>query len=446
MNNLFTPTGMIPILNKRESMPTAQLREVGVPNSTTDAGNIKGGSYESRIVYARSPEAALTVSAVYRAIELRSKTLGVMPVQYRRKDSEKGNFTPWMQGLGKRMNYLLQEEPNPIMTASSLWEQVTINRLQLGNGFVYIERDTFGDVIHLWLAICGGYNMANGTYSLTYLSENGVRMVPECPKQNVLHFPNTFRYMDGFWGMPTLVYAAETLSLIKTEKAQALETAGKGGRVKLLIGEEQRGTQGLLSGGLYDKSEMQAYAKELQEQMYSGHDILAIRGLDKAQTISMSSAEMQMIEQVGMSLDDCARYYATPRPLLMLDTNSHYNDYQNATMEYHTRTILPDKTDMEKEIFRKLVGVQYYGQRDIHICEKPLLAMDPERQAKVDQLNLQTGAKTVNEIRQEHDMPAVENGNIVYVSTNLAELGSDKLRQNGGGAPTQPTINEGEQP
>ena len=42
-------------------------------------------------------------------------------------------------------------------------------------------------------------------------------------------------------------------------------------------------------------------------------------------------------------------------------------------------------------------------------------------------MNLQTGAKTVNEIRAEHDMPSVEKGDIVYVSTNLAELGSKKL-------------------
>ena len=81
----------------------------------------------------------------------------------------------------------------------------------------------------------------------------------------------------------------------------------------------------------------------------------------------------------------------------------------------------------EKEIERKLIGFKEYGTRRIHICEKPLLAMDPERQAKVDQLNLQTGAKTVNEIRAEHDMPSVDKGDIVYVSTNLAELGSKKL-------------------
>lgn len=395
----------------------------GVPSSTTDEGSkISGGSFESRIVYARSPEVALTVSAVYRATELRAKTLGQMPIQYRRKDTEKGNFTPWMQGLGKRMNYLLQEEPNPIMSASSLWEQVTIQRMQRGNGFVYIERDVFGDPVHLWYAICGGYNMMDGTYIITYMSDRGIVERIQVPRENILHFPNTFRYMDGFWGIPTIQFAAETLSLIKTQKNQSLETAAKGGRVKLLIGEEKPSTtQGTLSFGLMNKGEMNAYAKEVNDKIYE-QDVVALRGLDKVQNISMSAQDMQLLEQLNLGLDDVARFWATPRPLLMLDTNSHYNDYQNATMEYLSRTIAPDANDMQKEIARKLLGAKFYGLRDIHMCEKPLLAMDLERQAKVDQLNLQTGAKTINEIRAEHDMPAVENGDEPLASANLMTL------------------------
>ena len=67
-----------------------------------------------------------------------------MPVQLRRKDFEKGNFTQWLTGVGKKTNYLLQVQPNPIMTANDMWLQVHINRLQNGNGFIYIERDVFG--------------------------------------------------------------------------------------------------------------------------------------------------------------------------------------------------------------------------------------------------------------------------------------------------------------
>lgn len=412
---------------RREAVPTSTAPIASTP-ATPATGD--GGSFASHIVYARSPQVALTVSAVYRAIELRSKTIGQMPVQYRIKDSEKGNFTPWMRGLGKRMNYLLQEEPNPLMSAASLWEQVTINRMQYGNGFVYIERDIFGDPQALWLAICGGYNIIEGTYNLTFLRENGIEERANVPRQDVLHFPNTYRYQNGFWGIPTLMYAAETLSLIKTQKEQALESAAKGGRVKLLIGEEKPATSGTLAYGMMSKPTMDKYAKEINDKIYE-QDVVALRGLDKVQNISMTGAEMQLIEQLGLSYDDVARFYAIPRPLLMLDTNSHYNDYQNATMEFLSRTIAPDKTEMEKELTRKLLGMKFYGMRDIHICEKPLLAMDLERQAKVDQLNLQTGAKTVNEIRAEHDMPAVDKGDTVYVSTNLAELGSPKLSDNG---------------
>jgi Phage-related protein len=189
---------------------------------------------------------------------------------------------------------------------------------------------------------------------------------------------------------------------------------------------------------------MDRYAQELQQKMYSGQDVLAIRGLDKVQNISMNAQEMQMFEQLGGTNDDVARYFGVPRPLVMLDTNSHYNDYQNATMEFHTRTILPQKTGNEKEIARKLIPrpngdpLKNYGVYRIHICEKPLMEMDPERKAKYYESMLRTGIMTVNEMRGAEDMPRVEHGDIVYVLTNLAELGSAKLRDvAGGGRPTK---------
>jgi phage portal protein BeeE len=131
---------------------------------------------------------------------------------------------------------------------------------------------------------------------------------------------------------------------------------------------------------------------------------------------------MQMLEQLGITYDDVARYWGVPRPLLMLDTNSHYNDYQNATMEFHTRTILPLKNRNEKEIARKLIGMKDYGTRDIHICEDPLMVMDPERRAKVAQLKMQAGLCTVNEARRDFDMPAVEDGDVPMASANLMTL------------------------
>ena len=406
---------------------TARKREAevpGVPSSTMPAEKEQGesGSYQERIVYARSPEVACSVSAVYRATTLRADVMGVMPVQYQKKDFVGGNFTTDMRGLGRRLNFLLQEEPNPIMTATDMWRLVEINRLMLGNAFVYIERDEFEFPVALWLIKQCGYNIDTATYaSIVFLTDHGYVVKTNVPARDVLHFPNTFRYPNG-WGIPTLQYAYETLTLNKTLKSQALDTAAKGGRVKGFISEQPPASgYSPISQGFFDPKESDAYAKEINNRVYT-QDIVSLRALDKFTPTSMTSQDMQMAEQMGITYDDVARFWGVPRPLLMLDTNSHYNDYQNATMEFHTRTILPQKTGNEKEIARKLIGMKDYGVRRIHICEEPLLTMDPERRAKVDQMNLQTGAKTVNEIRAGHDMPAVENGDEPMASANLLTL------------------------
>jgi len=404
------------------------LREAptpGVPSSTMppEPEKPQGADYMERIAYTRSPQQALLVAVVYQAVRLRSDVMSVMPVQYQKKDFEGGNFVQDMRGLGKRINYLLQEEPNPIMTAADMWRLVEINRLLYGNAFIYIERDEFGFPAQLWFVKSCGYDIDNATYaSITFLTDHGYMTLTNVPAADVMHFPNTFRYPNG-WGIPTLQYANETLALNRTIKQQSLETAAKGGRIKGIISEKQPTQgQGTLAFGLLNQGEVQKTAQEMQQMFYTGHDIVSMHGLEDFKNLSMTSQDMQMFEQLGGTNDDAARFFGTPRPLVMLDTNSHYNDYQNATMEFHTRTILPQKNGNEKEIARKLIGFKDYGTRRIHICEDPLMVMDPERRAKVAQLKMQAGLCTVNEARRDFDMPAVEDGDVPMASANLMTL------------------------
>ena len=411
---------------KREVQPVPGIPVTTDPNHPSNQ-EVKGGSFEERIVTARSPRVALTVSAVYRAVELRAKTIGQMQMQYQVRDREGGNFVLDVMkprannvSFGTRLNYLLQVEPNPMMSAQSMWEQVTINRLMLGNGFIYIERDELGEPARLWLAECGGYNLGTRTYTITYMSDLGIVKNKIVSADDILHFPNTYRERNGFWGISTLRFAIDTLSLNKTLRQQALETAAKGGRMKLIIGEDTSKTVSPIAAGLFDKQEMEKYADEVNQRIYQ-KDVIALRALDKVQNISMTAAEMQAIEQTGMTDDDVARFYATPRPLLMMDTNSHYTTYTNATMEYLSRTIAPDGAEMEAECFRKFLSIYDFGQHRFHLCEQPLLRMDKETQAKIDQLHLQTGW-TINDIRAEHDLPAVENGDEPMASANLMTL------------------------
>jgi HK97 family phage portal protein len=231
-----------------------------------------GGSFEERIVYAGHPRVALTVSAVYRAVELRAKTIGQMQMQYQMRNREGGNFVLDIQkprggnvSFGTRLNYLLQVEPNPMMSAQSMWEQVTVNRLMLGNGFIYIERNELDEPVRLWLAECGGYNLGTNTYTITYMVERGLIKNRIVPMSDVLHFPNTYRERNGFWGISTLKFALDTLSLIKTESQLALETAAKGGRIKGIISEKQTTPNtGTFAFGNLNVGEMSKSAQEMQ--------------------------------------------------------------------------------------------------------------------------------------------------------------------------------------
>ena len=212
---------------KREAAPTP-----GVPSSTMppEPQKPQGADYMERIAYTRSPQQALLVAVVYQAVRLRSDVMSVMPVQYQKKDFEGGNFVQDMRGLGKRINYLLQEEPNPIMTAADMWRLVEINRLLYGNAFVYIERDEFDFPAQLWLVKECGYNINNATYaSIVFLTDHGYETKTNVPASEVMHFPNTFRYPNG-WGIPTLQYANETLALNRTIKHHATRSPEGAGR------------------------------------------------------------------------------------------------------------------------------------------------------------------------------------------------------------------------
>ena len=203
--------------------------------------------------------------------------------------------------------------------------------------------------------------------------------------------------------------------------------------MKLIIGEEKSGSQGLLNGGLYKKEEMTKYAKELQEALYN-NDVVSIRGLDKVQVISQTSQQLQLLESRGFEVAEIARILGIPRIMMMEEQGSNYKMPEHATQEFLLRTIQPRIRKHEDELNSKLLGPEDFGKRRIHVCELALRRLDAKGQAEIDKLHLEAGW-SVNELRSQYDLPSIEEGDAHYVSTNLAEVGSEKLRSNGGGRP-----------
>lgn len=401
-------------------------------NSDTGATESNaGGSYEKNVVRVTNPYTALSVAAWHRAVELRAKTMSQLVVMYQKRNAEGGNFTEDTYGDGRRVNYLWQVSPNPLMTASVLMQQAEIDIITKGNAFIYIDRNEWQQPVALWLATCGGYDQLSDTYSLTFNAPGGVRHLSHAASENVIHIPNTFRYADSHLGIPTIVHAANVLSLTATLDKEAMENAAKGGKMKLILQQDKQQTSSMgLGGGIVKKDQVKAYAAELSQELYS-QDVTALHGIMNVTPYSMNAQQLQLFEQRQFSVAEVARMTGVPKALLMDDTQSSYKTPEAATQEFLMRTIQPKIREWENEINRKLLTERDFGRRRFHVCEQSLLRLDPKAQAELDKLYLETGIKSVNELRGEHDLPTIEQGETHYVSTNLAEIGSEKLRGNG---------------
>ncbi len=430
MENIFSKW-----FGKREVAATPGVPTTTNPNAPSNQAP-KGGNYEVNIVrpYGRS---SLLIPTWTRCVTLIMQTMGQMVVQYQRKNNEGGNFVEDNYGKNGALNYLLQVRPNPMMTASQMQEQIEYRKIYYGNAYVYIERGIDGYPVNLWLCTGGGYDPLSNRYNLVYNSDRGPRMKVECDARDVLHFKNSFLTDDYYMGIPTIDYAFKALSIAATGDEQALQDMAKGGKMKLIIGEEESVFGGgSLAASRFNKQQVNKYADEIQERLLS-NDVIALQNLDKVQVISQTAQQLQLLEQRGYSDEALCRLMGVPKIIAIVgDGGGNYRMPEHATQEFLLRTIQPRIREHEDELNSKLLLPAEFGKRRIHVCELALKRLDAKGQAEIDKLHLESGW-SVNEIRSQYDLPNIPDGDDHYVSMNLGVVGSPKLKEgNAGGRPT----------
>lgn len=420
----------------REVAPTPPTP--GVPSTTDpkDPSNQppKGGNWEANVVRPVG-RSSLLVPAWYRGVSLIMQTMGQMVTQYQRRNQQGGNFVEDLYGKNGDLNYLLQVRPNPMMTASQLQEQIEYRKIYYGNAYVYIDRGMDGYPRYLWLCTGGGYNPLDDTYTLVYNSDRGPRMKIQTSSRNVLHFKNVFMTEDYYMGIPTLDFAFKALSIAATADEQALQDVAKGGRHKVLIQEQQQPNVG--TRGRANQKELRAMRDQFAKD-WAANDVSVLDNVATPTIISQTAQQLQLLENRSFQVSDLARILGIPRIMMMEDSGSSYKMPEHATQEFMLRTIQPRIREWEDEFNSKLLEAGDFGKRRIHVCELPLRRLDAKGQAEIDKLHLEAGWSP-NELRSQYDLPNIPEGDAHYVSTNLAEVGSEKLRSNGGGAPQEPT-------
>lgn len=392
-------------------------------STSSSSHTATGASWETKVV-SPSGRNSLLVPAWYQGVRLHMQTMGQLVLQYQRLNKEGGNFVEDRYGESGRLNYLLQVRPNPMMTASVMQEQIEFRKIYFGNAYVYIQRDEYAVPRALWLCTGGGYNLITHDYTLTWNAIDGPHVRVQVPAKDVLHFRNVYLTDDYTMGIPTLTYAFKALSIAATADEQALQDVAKGGRHKVLLQEEKSPTLG--TRGRANREALRDMRDQFSED-WAANDVVMLDNIADAKIISQTSQQLQLLEQRSFQVSDLARVLGIPRIMMMDGDGGSYKMPEHATQEFLLRTIQPKIREHEDEYNSKLLDEGDFGKRRIHLCELPLRRLDAKGQAEIDRMHLESGW-SVNELRSAYDLPTIEGGDSHYISTNLAEVGSEKLR------------------
>ena len=388
-----------------------QQREANVQVILGVKGVSVGGTTSVKITC----DSALTVMAYKRALDVLAGSVARLPFRYLKLKS--GIYTDFE---ASPFHYLLSMQPQKRMSAFDWKYQMVWRAFHDGDAYIY-PRIVDGEPVELVLLTRGScvYDDVNDTYAIADLY-NGVSGVFK--GSDVLHI--LFNSEDGRRGIPTWQIGARALSIIATGDKETLDRFANGGAVRGLVTNDKSGLRGL---GEYQDNELANLANATDNLFKNGERIVSLPGDVDFKQLSATSTDMQFLESRKFAVNEIARLTGVP-PIYLFDmSGSNYKMPEQADTAYLTQTLDRILSAIESEFNRKLVGRSLCCKRRFEFDRRKIFSMDLNSMAAYEQKMIQNGVYTINDVRRMENMAPVENGDTVYISTNLAELGSEKL-------------------
>lgn len=396
--------GIFPRREKRSGLPSPGSI-VGIPGVTTNA--LLSTDKRTFITANKS----LKLSAVYRAVDLISGAVAMLPItlfqEGRRVDNE--------------LSYLLNFEPNNINTRFTLMKLVVVDMLQKGNAFLLIVRSGDDTVEEL------RYIKPEEVTILHNTKENRkryrVKDFGEVDDSDMLHFMNLT--LDGVKGVSVLEAARRSLGIAWASETSANNFFERGGAIS-----------GVLAGkAVFTEQQKLEIRQQWKEIMACDEGGIAVIGNDMTfSPIHVSAADAQLLESRGFNVAEVARFYGISPTLLGDLTRSSYATFEATTLDFLTNCLQPRLTNIEQELNRKLLLKREKQVLKMHFAYETddLLRTSKIEMAQYYRDLLQNGIITVNEVRRKLDLEPVAGGDQNYIQLNMTTLlGVQNNTQNG---------------
>ena len=339
----------------------------------------------------RNQYSAMNISAVYRAVEIISDSIAMLPIKIRQLDAD-------------HYNELDSHSLNLVMKNAGYLSKYTFIKLMIqsimlrGNGFAYIERAGDGTVTGLRYLPSGDvqihYNKEKKElyYTCNYVSKKRIEPI------NMIHLlKNTY---DGVNGVSTLTYATRSINLSNNTENSANNFFTSGCNLAGIL---------TVQGQLNDKQRDQIRSSWNQAYSNGGAGLAVLQGNMDYKPIQLSAAESQMLESREFNITDIARFFGISPVLLGDLSHSSYSTIEATQNQFLLHTLNPYIVLVEEEFTRKLFKP---SERNlvIDLDETALLKTDKSALAGYYGTLLDKGILCPNEVRKELGYSPIDGG------------------------------------
>ena len=354
---------------------------------------------------------AMNISAVYRATEIISDSIAMLPIRVRQSSKEHKNE------LENHPLNLIFQFKDSILGKYNFIKLLIQSVLLRGNGYAYIHRGRDGRVIGLQYLEEGdvtiNYDKRKQSlyYSCSIISAKKIEPI------NMLHLvKNSY---DGINGISVISYATRTLKLAHNTENSANSFFTNGCNLSGVLT-----VQGQVSDKQREdirKSWNQAYSK-------GGNGLAILQGNMSYQPIQLSAADSQLLESREYNVEDIARFFGISPVLLGVLTHSSLSSVEAIQNQFLLHTLSPYITMIEEEFTRKLI-LPSEGDIKIDFDETALLKADKQALANYYSTLIDKGILCVNEVRNELGYSEIEGGDrhlIAYTDIDQNTINKDE--------------------
>lgn len=358
-------------------------------------------------------ELAMKIAAVYRCVDVVSKGVAQLPLVVKRKEDD---YFVIDNDDVFGLTYILQFRPNERLSAYE-FKKAAMVQILIGNGNAYIFPKWGADGYDSLILLSPG-SCTYDVYSNTYIVSDPINKVyGTFDADEIIHLKN-LSLDGGYTGVSTLQYASRTLAISANADSANVESFKSRGTISGFVS----GKGSTIGFGTVQDTQLQGVADNIEKQLASGKKIFNLPGEMSFNQISLSPADIQLLETKTFNVLDICRFFGVHPDKVFAQQTTNYKASEMSQVSFLTDTLQPLLTQIENELQIKLIPRELAMQYKIDFDIEPLLQTDLLTQADYINKTISAGVKTVNQWRKKFGQAPVEGGDKVLVSANLKSL------------------------